>query len=195
MKCPKCGYNSFEGNDTCKKCSHDLTAHRLAYGLKPVVLQKEVRASMAAALVSEGAPSAVASLQPGPETDTFSFDLPPEQPAAPPPESPFADDVFSFDEPPPPAPSPFSTTPGGEQAAAAHDPFADLLEPTRVGGGTDTPAEKNGPAPGAPETGRGDYDLSDFSWDDTPESATADIKKPADDFDNLFGKVDEPAKK
>ena len=34
MKCPKCGYNSFEFHDVCKKCAHDLTSYKDIHGLK-----------------------------------------------------------------------------------------------------------------------------------------------------------------
>ena len=50
MKCPKCGYTSFETNDSCRKCSHDLSAFRQAHGLTPIVLPAAVRASMAKSL-------------------------------------------------------------------------------------------------------------------------------------------------
>ncbi len=39
MKCPKCGYNSFEGIDSCKRCGRDLTEFSHRYGLRPVVRQ------------------------------------------------------------------------------------------------------------------------------------------------------------
>jgi hypothetical protein len=34
MKCPKCGYHSFEHLDNCKKCSHDLSEHKSKYNLR-----------------------------------------------------------------------------------------------------------------------------------------------------------------
>ena len=34
MKCPKCGYNSFEHLDDCKKCGQDLTAHKAKFNLR-----------------------------------------------------------------------------------------------------------------------------------------------------------------
>ncbi|RII28640.1 MAG: hypothetical protein CXR31_01810 [Geobacter sp.] len=39
MKCPKCGYNSFEFHDSCKKCNHDLTSFKETQGIRPVFLQ------------------------------------------------------------------------------------------------------------------------------------------------------------
>lgn len=38
MKCPKCGYNSFEYLDSCKKCNTDLTSFKLNHGIKPTIL-------------------------------------------------------------------------------------------------------------------------------------------------------------
>lgn len=39
MKCPKCGYNSFETLDSCKKCNQDLTAFKESRGIRPIFLQ------------------------------------------------------------------------------------------------------------------------------------------------------------
>lgn len=33
MKCPKCGYHSFDHLDNCKKCSIDLVAHKAKFNL------------------------------------------------------------------------------------------------------------------------------------------------------------------
>jgi hypothetical protein len=38
MKCPKCGYNSFEHLDNCKKCNGSLVAFKQSVGLRPVIL-------------------------------------------------------------------------------------------------------------------------------------------------------------
>ena len=34
MKCPKCGYHSFEHLDSCKKCSADLSEHKAKFGIR-----------------------------------------------------------------------------------------------------------------------------------------------------------------
>lgn len=34
MKCPKCGYHSFEHLDSCKKCNNDLTEHKAKFNLR-----------------------------------------------------------------------------------------------------------------------------------------------------------------
>lgn len=33
MKCPKCGYHSFDHLENCKKCSQDLSAHKAKFNL------------------------------------------------------------------------------------------------------------------------------------------------------------------
>jgi len=34
MKCPKCGYHSFEHLDSCKKCGQGLSDHKAKYNLR-----------------------------------------------------------------------------------------------------------------------------------------------------------------
>ena len=34
MKCPKCGYNSFDHLESCKKCGEDMVAHQARFGLR-----------------------------------------------------------------------------------------------------------------------------------------------------------------
>lgn len=34
MKCPKCGYNSFEQLDDCKKCGQNLSDHKAKFNLR-----------------------------------------------------------------------------------------------------------------------------------------------------------------
>ena len=34
MKCPKCGYNSFDHLDSCKKCGQSLTEHKAKFNLR-----------------------------------------------------------------------------------------------------------------------------------------------------------------
>ena len=38
MKCPKCGYHSFEFLDECKKCKADLTAFKATHKIAAVIL-------------------------------------------------------------------------------------------------------------------------------------------------------------
>lgn len=180
MKCPKCGYISFETSDSCRKCSTDLSAFRQAHGLTPIVLPAAVRAGMAKSL---GAGETVQHPSDEPSNDAFSFDLPqheePQAPAAP--SDPFAfvsaasgEAGISFDAP----------------APAAQDPFAELLDSTPT-------APKAAPA--AQEAAGQGFELNSFSWDDTPEPAASGAapqqaapKKTDDDFSSLFGDLGKP---
>jgi len=197
MKCPKCGYNSFEGSDICKKCSHDLSDHRSAYGLRPIVFQKETRIAMAEALATESAPRAVPDQAAEKPMDMFTFDLPQEAPAPSAGVGAAKGDPFSFDEGPT-GPSPdvgaafsFDVDRKATADKSAADVFADLLEPP---GGKGTDAEASLAGPEDADAG-GAYDLSNFSWDDTPEVSVNGTKKPVDDFDTLFGASEESGKK
>lgn len=199
MKCPKCGYTSFEDNDTCKKCSQDLRAHRETYGLKPIVLQMEKRAAMAAAMAAETVPAATPRQQAEQPADMFSFDIPDRNPEQLPSAEASGNDPFSFDDTPPPPPSPFSfdevQTPA--RPISPEDAFADLLETTqRV---EPPPSAPPGASPPPPLAGDapGEYDLSSFSWDDTPAApAGGEARKKADDdFGSLFGETDDAAVK
>jgi len=40
MKCPKCGYNSFDYLDSCKKCNKDLTEHRARFNIQSILLSE-----------------------------------------------------------------------------------------------------------------------------------------------------------
>lgn len=193
MKCPKCGYNSFEIHDTCKKCANDLTSYKDIHGLKPIVLPHETRAVMAEKLMAEKAQEAPVAVADTPG-DMFSFDIPEgETPAA---AGTFLkDDPFNFGDDPAPA------SPGGDpfsfgkeqmsaQAKAEEDAFADLLESSSQTEGKSSPAP---PAAGSDQAG---MELSNFSWDDTPDTASDEAAGPAkDDFNNLFGETDDTAKK
>lgn len=189
MKCPKCGYTSFETNDSCRKCSADLIVFRQTHGLTPLVLPDEVRRQMVAEL---GISATDESAQDENGNDNFSFDLPQhDEPTAAAPSDPFAFNapsaapaaapVFSFDTP----------------APAVNDPFAELLESTPS-------APKSAPAaqPAAETSSGQGFELNSFSWDDTPEPAAAGAEKPQeqpkkqdDDFSSLFGDLGGEAKK
>ncbi|HMB16257.1 MAG TPA: RDD family protein [Pelovirga sp.] len=54
MKCPKCGYNSFDYLDSCKKCGKDLVEFKQRFGIKSVLFPGAA-AVVATALDEEGA--------------------------------------------------------------------------------------------------------------------------------------------
>ncbi|MBW4054274.1 MAG: hypothetical protein HIU83_02505 [Proteobacteria bacterium] len=191
MKCPKCGYNSFEYYDICKMCSNDLTGYKQIHSITPIVLPLEARETLVAELRSD---ENVAD-QPGVGVEThddiFSFDLPDDSASATPDHR--IDDPFNFDE----------LSPGTKQSGSAQsdeDIFADLLEATSqaeeppIASVKPTAAHASAGSPGP-----GEFDLESFSWDDDPAAATAtdthDNSESADDFDSLFGETKEKTSK
>lgn len=193
MKCPKCGYNSFESHDICKKCSSELSGYKLTYGITPIVFPLEVREKMAdefraASVGDEQHDGAIET-----HDDMFAFDLPEE--SSPSSAAPlFKDDPFDFDEELPVAVK--------SQPKVEDDPFADLLESTSqtnndpFGAPQAAVAAQTTAKVAASTSGPGEFDLENFSWDDTPSTAdVAGDKDVADDFDSLFGDTNEPAKK
>jgi predicted nucleic acid-binding Zn-ribbon protein len=188
MKCPKCGYNSFEFYDSCKKCANDLTGYKATYGLTAIVLPLEARTAMAEALLADTALSDQSPEVDNEQVDMFSFDIPDDVART------KADDPFNFaDEPiaPPHTGGAFTFDEGQQlaQAKADEDAFADLLEAT-------SQKEVAPSAAADPTINSGESGLSSFSWDDTPNDAATGSAKPTDDdFDTLFGDLDDPTKK
>ncbi len=197
MKCPKCGYNSFECYDVCIKCSHDLTSHKENHGLKPIVLQAETRTAMAAALTAK-TPSAAAPESLSEQTDDlFSFDLPDEEPA----KEEVKVDFFNFSEKAATPPSElfnafsFDNDQTTDKNNSAEDAFSSLLEQTQHNSAAPDAAATTTPSPLTPNSSPGEFELNNFSWDDTPEIANPENKKPVDDFKSLFGEIDSAGKK
>ena len=194
MKCPKCGYNSFEIHDTCKKCANDLTSYKDIHGIKSIVLPHETRTIMAEKLMADKVQEDPAALVDAP-TDMFSFDIPEGETTAEA-TSFIKDDPFDFGvEPTSPSPgggdSPFGNEQMSAQAKAEEDAFSDLLESS---------SQNTREAPSASQSDGADNQfgsgLNSFSWDDTPDTDPAEAAKPAkDDFDSLFGDTDDTAKK
>jgi len=80
MKCPKCGYNSFEFLDNCKKCSIDLVAFKDSLGIRPVILPFMAKAAeapamgftIASSILEQPVPENIA--EPLVEDNSFSWD-------------------------------------------------------------------------------------------------------------------------
>ena len=197
MKCPKCGYNSFEYHNSCKKCAADLGAYKQTHNITPLVLPPEAREQKAEEFrsASSGGDRAVENVET--HDDMFAFDLPDDT-------APLSaaaqvnDDPFNFDDDPPVA--------GSQQPKADDDDFSDLLETTAQPDADPfasydappaSPAETATPPVAAVGTsGPGEFDLENFSWDDTPTPAAATVATSAnDDFDSLFGDTGDSAKK
>lgn len=185
MKCPKCGYNSFEIHDTCKKCANDLTGYKETHGLKSIVLPQETRAEMAEKLMAEMPREDQAAVAEVP-ADMFSFDIP-ENAAAAVGNSSSQGDPFNFgDELASPAEDSSDFSFGTDQPSARdeEESFGDLLESSPQLSEPVSAAETQD----AP-------DLDGFSWDDKSTAAPGDAAKPDDDFNSLFGETDDSAKK
>jgi predicted nucleic acid-binding Zn-ribbon protein len=119
MKCPKCGYNSFEYLHNCKKCSNSLDAFKDSLGLKPLTVEPVITGIVPGVkLCSELLPdqasttevadvsfqwdlpvTATTSVSASSEYEEFSLNLDESEPAPPSP-------AFSFDEEPSFSPEP-----------------------------------------------------------------------------------------
>lgn len=195
MKCPKCGYNSFESNDVCKKCANDLSGYKQTYGLKAIVLPQEIRTDMARKLTAEVPVADHVPETHEPETDMFSFDLPDETAAGSAAAAPPAADPFSFITQPEAQSDAFGgfsfdEEPSSPKAPADDAAFGSLLESTPH---VKTASSATTPAKAAPADSFGEFELENFSWDDTPETPAGGDKKE-DDFSNLFGESDSAKK-
>jgi hypothetical protein len=82
MRCPKCGYNQFDHEDTCSKCRADLSGERnrlnLPEGpLNPISLTeilKKVQSGSAVAAPAEGGTAKIQPVNPS-APKTLSLDL------------------------------------------------------------------------------------------------------------------------
>lgn len=84
MRCPKCGYNSFDHLDNCKKCSKDLTEHKAKFNIQSILLSE--MPLEATSLVAEEAVAAATAVPDvnsedftgavdGTDADDFGFDF------------------------------------------------------------------------------------------------------------------------
>lgn len=97
MKCPKCGYNSFEFLDACKKCRADLTAFKQSLGIRTLLHPAEEKPA-AVPPEAAGEPFAATSgPAPALEAGEPSWELPADA-AAPGGTEPFAGFDFTLPE-------------------------------------------------------------------------------------------------
>jgi hypothetical protein len=184
MKCPKCGYNSFEYYDVCKKCANDLVGYKQSLSITATIIPAEAKAQLAAELyASEAEAEHTNDIDESPEA-LFSFDLPNNTPSV---SAASVGDPFDFDDPA------ISKSQSAQQQS--EDVFGDLLgtssqaDSSPFGGGSPEAASSGSARSGqVPESG--EFNLDDFSWDDSsdeqPSSSPAGVVK-TDDFDSLFG--------
>ena len=55
MKCPKCGYTSFDYLDECKKCGKDLAEHKEKYNIRSLMFPGAAGAAAAAPVAAAAA--------------------------------------------------------------------------------------------------------------------------------------------
>ncbi|GAM11211.1 hypothetical protein OR1_03522 [Geobacter sp. OR-1] len=111
MKCPKCGYNSFEYLDSCKKCGNSLATFKESLGIKTLVLPAGITAVASATLSAEAEQQVPASSG----DDIFQWDTtsPPAPPTPPASDGPSSDDFeINFGEEP------------GQEPQQNSDPFS-----------------------------------------------------------------------
>ncbi len=188
MKCPKCGFNSFEYYDSCKKCSADLTGHKLAFSLSSLVLPQDAKAALVAQSRSRETFPGETHAAPEIHDDIFSFDLPDD---APPPVNPPPRDPFGFDEPPTAAKQVTSLSPEDHI-------FGDLLEstPQQEVPSSATKAAAVAPPEVSSSASAGEFDFDSFSWESSPDIPpptrdTAAVADTTDDFDSFFDDLKE----
>lgn len=139
MKCPKCGYNSFEFLDSCKKCNNDLKDFKQSLGIRPIIMPSllapagnsfggEVDGLLDVAGFHASPAQAV---QPAPAEGDFEFDMDSE-PAPPAKDKEIFPDLdLDFSAPAP-------ATPVDESGFSFdQEPFPDIVEP--AGGAKDEP--------------------------------------------------------
>ena len=152
MKCPKCGYNSFEYLDACKKCNSDLSAFKETHG---------IRSTLMPPVAGTAAIPAVAAV----EDETFTWEEPAATAASVPPPINPGDDIFSdmdlgFASPP-------------EAKPVAPQPVSFDLEPT---------IEAAAPAPLAvDEAGLADFSFDEPALETTAAPAPLFGSAPVDD--------------
>jgi predicted nucleic acid-binding Zn-ribbon protein len=172
MKCPKCGYNSFEFNDKCPKCLNDLAGYKAAHGLMAMALPLTARTEMARSMEIEAPADHHSAEDADLSSDIFSFEFDENEQGAGQKVGGSGHDPFSFGG------EPADSSP---QAKDKEGPFTGFLE---------TAPQMSAAAPaGKPAIANNEFDLKDFSWDDTPDpSGDGKPGKPREDgFGNLFG--------
>jgi len=204
MKCPKCGYNSFEYHSFCNKCSADFSTYKQTYNITSIVLPPEAREKKTEEFRSASSAEAQPVESVEADEEMFSFDLPgspapSSTPSSTPSSAPSTPsqsyDPFNFDDDLPKALP--------QETKVEAEGLADLLESSNSQAYTDPfvsyaatssapPVETESRTSGLLD----DFDLENFSWDDTPvPTATSGGQTDTDDFDSIFGETADSTKK
>lgn len=149
MKCPKCGFNSFEFLESCKKCGAEFGSFKQSHGINPVILRPGAvpAAAPAADVIPE--PAAAEAMETVQEDADFSWSAPEETPA---PQSGMDQaDAFDFS-----LTEPVDAEPA-EDSASGNFSFEEQPEPA---------IDEQAP-------GFGDAFRDEFSFDDSPLDLSA----------------------
>lgn len=162
MKCPKCGYNSFEFLDACKKCGNEFASFKKAHRINPVLFRSGAApdAPPPDRLTAVAAAVPIETSAPEMEED-FSWEVPSATPSPEPAETPYTG--FSLD---------FVDLPPAEAKDVEFSGFSfDEPEPEPVPAPAEMPAEAfsfDEPASEEPAS---------FSWDTPADEAGLEIEK------------------
>lgn len=194
MKCPKCGFNSFEYYDNCKKCSNDLLGFKQTYAIASMVLPFEAKEKLSADISRDDNSADQIDKVSETHDDMFSFNLPDEPTVTP---AQTSADPFDFNEPS------VDTVQVGN-ITSDDNVFSDLLESSpQTENSTFAEAQPVSATAAVlkedSSASPGEFDLESFSWDDVsaeaPASTVAETAEAADDFDSLFGDTKETISK
>lgn len=156
MKCPNCGFNSFDYLETCKKCNSDLTGHKAKFSLRSLLFPGRQAAPQAAEPPVEQEAS---TPEPPPAAGSVDFGYD------------FMDDGET-DEGDPPAPPPEHPAPGDGTAMpeeAGHAP--EMTEPspeTDLFWDTEPPAEAPAPTSEAADAAEPLFDAEPAWTEESP---------------------------
>lgn len=187
MKCPKCGYTSFDYLESCKKCNNALGEFKTKYGLRSLLFphrtQKPAAAVTPTLAAATATPALVAATETSDSTD-FGYDFGADAPIAAPlpaPATPAVDDFdFDSDWNAPAEPLASTVTPA-EDADDSFDFMADSPEPgpgfSALGDELDLGAEPT-PLAGAEETA---FEFDDGWGESTLEQAPATVASPSEE--------------
>jgi len=186
MKCPKCGYTSFDFLDNCKKCGQDLGDHKSRFGLRSVIFP-QVAAAAAAEETTATAETAVE------EATDFGFDFMSDQEAVAPEVEEEAPEAAASDSEPEDAKEDFDFSSDAEETTdtsggdLAFDTEADVESEEAIDfGASDDGVEVDDNTAGDLDFGASDEGAIDFGenddqeldFDNQPAGAAAD-----EDFD------------
>jgi hypothetical protein len=94
MKCPKCGFTSFDFLESCKKCGVDLQNHKSQFGLRSLLFPGFKSTEPAPSLLNEAGDDFAAAAGETTESADFGFDfMSDDEPATT--EEPILDDALA----------------------------------------------------------------------------------------------------